>query len=249
MRPLHAIVTAGLLMNREPDLEGIVQTHCAPRTLHVIAPAAFKMSVFKESLRSIIQRTAVEIQKIIDGLKNEFGVDVEVTLFGRSLGGTLIRHAAEELGYKNIRLTVPVEAPLHPYVPVKVSKAVPPLWLCRKHYDERPEIAQKGQADLERLGTSKLLIIKGGSPDSIVPQEAQSLPGDFRELVLGHDQPIPDLSFREATNGLILQLPPFEGENGSGPLRLLPQEHRNHLFWSDDKKDFVGRVLQSALAS
>lgn len=247
MKPLHAIVAAGLLMDREPDLEDILNTHCKPRTLHVITPAPFKLSVLKENLSTIIQRTITAIQAIIDELKKEFGEDVEVALFGRSLGGYLIRHAADGMDNKNIRLKVPVEAPLHPFVPVVAPKAVPPLWLCRKHYAERPEIAQKGQADLERLGTNKLLIVKNGSPDAIVPQDAQSLPGDFRELVLSHGQPLPDLSFVSATNGLILQLPPFDGREVSGPLGLLPQEHRNHLFWPDEKKDLLGAVFKSAL--
>lgn len=247
MKPLDVIIAAGLLMDRELDLEAIVNNHCNPRSVKVITPATLSKRTLRESIVEIVERAATEIVARINELRAEFGDEIEVTLMGRSFGGLVVLLAAIKLEFRNIRLTIPFEAPLHPEVPVVAPRMVPPLWLCRKHYSLRPTLAKEAQLELEKLGTGKVMIIKGGSPDQIVPEDAQGFPGDFRSMELSTDAPLPDFGMQSADNGLIVTLPAYPGKEVPGALGLLPQDYRTHLFWPDDKKLLVGGVLNRAL--
>ncbi len=239
MRSIDIINVAGLLIDgRNDGIEDAVRTIVQPRFIKTLAPTP--PGSFHEHPNIAIERLIHMIDETVAEIQREFG-ESRVTLVGRSLGGLYALLAALRMQFRDIFRMVSLEAPLHPDVSVTPPTLLPPLMACGIHYKTRPTLAREAVNRLRELGTSRLLIVQGGSQDSVVPTAAQVIPGDFETIELSGDNfPV---QTGNGTRGLVVKLPPHIGGCDDGMKKLLPPGYRNHLFWSDEKMETILRII------
>lgn len=225
MKPVDIINVAGLLMDGKDDgIEAAVREKLQPRSIRTIAPTP--PGSMREDPRLSILRAVSMIREVIADIVRQFGKP-NVILVGRSLGGYTALLAALEMDFDDISKVVAIEAPLHPAVTVQPPALLPPLMACGAHYQMRSENMRRAIERMRELGqdsAQRLLIVQGGKEDSVVPLEAQILPGNFETV----------------------QLPPHIGGRSFGVKRPLPEGYRTHLFWSDEKMDMIVDVIEAA---
>ncbi len=223
MKPVDIINVAGLLMDGKDDgIEQALREKLHPRFLRTIAPTP--VSSMKEDPRLSILRAVTMIREVIADSVRQFG-ESNVLLVGRSLGAYTALLAALEMDFENIPMAILIEGPLHPEVTVEPPTLLPPLMACGAHYRMRPEYMRRAVERIQELDAAHhLLIVQGGGSDSVVPLEAQILPGNFETI----------------------QLPPHIGGRSLGLQRPLPEGYRNHLFWSEEKMSMIVDIIQKA---
>lgn len=223
MKPVDIINVAGLLMDGKDDgIERAVREQLQPRFLRTIAPTP--PGSMREDPRLSILRAVAMIREVIADIVRQFG-QPNVMLVGQSLGGYTAPLAALEMNFVDISRVVSIEAPLHPEVTVEPPALLPRLMACGTHYQMRSENMRRAIERLHELDVAeRLLIVQGGREDSVVPLEAQILPGNFETI----------------------QLPAHIGGRSFGLKRPLPEGYRNHLFWSDEKMEMVVDIIGRA---
>lgn len=247
-KTIDIINVAGLMLDGSGDgIEAGLKERDGCRSLQTIAPTPPKKA--REHPDESISRTMDWIQEAADQLKEDHG-NANIILIGRSYGGFVALAAAVRLHFENILHVITFLAPLHPTENVS-SPTLIPLGICAQHYNHRPEIAQECVDYLQNNGTSKLTLVQGKSPDGIVPNAAQILPGDFHRVDLS-ERPIEDSDLARTDKGSIVTFQPHEGEKGAFK-KMLPQSYRNHLFWPPEKMDhaqnIIGTVMKNTSAS
>ncbi|MEK7544768.1 MAG: hypothetical protein AAB551_01415 [Patescibacteria group bacterium] len=247
MKSVDVINVAGLLMDGKNDgLESELR-RLGVRSVRTFAPTPRESA--REHPRYAIERLMGMIQLAVQEIQKEFG-EPNILLCGRSYGGFMALQAALGMDFDSIFRVVPIEAPLHPDVPVPIPSVMKFFADCSVHYDERSRLAQRAVDHLGAAGTSRLVLVQGGAEDAMVPNAAHVLPGDFETIEFSSDAF--DFGSAERGSGLVVKLPDHLGRRMDWKSRFLPpglDRYANHLFWSDDKMDAVMKIIQSAATS
>ncbi len=246
-------------MDGENDgIEKELREKVQPRYLKTVAPTPISSAM--EHTSRAVERLVLMIRDVVRDIESQFD-EPNLFIVGRSFAA-YVAHLAliadNEFSLKKVSRAILIEGPLHPEVLVEPPKfpVLPPffpqlpflpLTACGAHYKLRPELAQEAANRLQELGTSHLVLVQGGCEDSIVPVEAQTLPGDFETIELSND----DLSRIHPANGqgIIVKLPPHIGGRSGGIRRIFPVGLRNHLFWSKAKMEMIRRIIERAADS
>lgn len=242
MKSVDIINVAGLLMDGKDDGMEKELRKLNPRSLRTVAPTPLTSA--REHPSVAIERLIEMIQRAICEIQQKFG-ESNVFVVGRSYGGFMALQAAIAMNFENILRLVSIEGPLHPDVFVCAPALLPPLMMCGVHYDARSVLAQEALDRLETLPISPLVLIQGGAKDSVVPNDAQILPGDFETVEFSGE------SFPHSLNcskGLIVRLSENLHGHNNGVKRFLPAGYRNHLSWSDEKMQAMMAIIQGVSA-
>lgn len=243
MESIDIINVAGLLMDGKDDgIEKELRETVKPRFLKTIAPTP--ISSVMEHPDHAVKRAIFMIREIMKDIERQFG-EPRVLLIGRSYGAFIALTSAVRMNFCKIFKAILIEGPLHPDITVTPPNLLPPLMACGIHYRTRPALAQEAINRLKILGTSHLVVVQGGKEDGVVPTEAHVIPGDF-ETVDFQDDHLPDIFAKNGGRGLIVRLPPHIGGSRNGIKKILPDNYRNHLFWSDEKMGAIGNIVESA---
>lgn len=198
----------------------------------VLEPPAAAISTLGERIDAFVERASRD------------DPNAALVGIGRSFGGYLLLRAAAERRerFDAFSLVVALEAPLAPDVAVGVPPLLPVLLPATRHYEERPRHAREMVRSLASLDASRVLTI-GSAVDSVVPPDAQRLPGSTT-VVWGETTTVESaLSSRRCGLHVVLPVfpPGFALESA-----LLPVDYRRHLTWHDDKHRLVNRLIVAA---
>lgn len=230
---------------KKDGIEKELRENVKPRFIRTIAPTP--ISSVMENPAYAVERAILLIEEAVQDVEQQFGAS-EVLLVGRSYGAFIALLAAVRRDFKKISRAILIEGPLHPDISVTPPNLLPPLMACDNHYKIRPTLAREAMDRLGEIGTSRLVVVQGGGEDSVVPTEAQVIPGDFETIEFLNSR----LSNRHTENGargLIIKLPSHIGGHGGGMKKLLPDGYRNHLFWSREKMQMIREIIENVSLS
>ncbi|MDP3975875.1 MAG: hypothetical protein Q8P95_03070 [bacterium] len=237
MEHVDIINVAGLMMNgRDDGIEKALREAEVGRSVRTIAPTPYKLR--HEGPEDGIARTGQLLEQAIADIDEQDG-NSRIVVVGRSYGGFMALMAAVRREFYRIFRVVLIEGPLHPDVEVGVPWLIPPLKACRAHYEARSELAREAVDYLASHGTSQVVIVQGGGKDSVVPVDAQALPGNFESTEWDGKGELAPANGQ----GRIVRLSPRLAGLGLSPRRLLPGGYRNHLFWKPEKMEAVVRII------
>lgn len=242
MSRLRVFNVAGLMLNGRVDaVADTFQAQAAPSYLETFAP--IPASRVLDPPATAIARLGERIDAFLARSAQE---DPGATLvgIGRSFGGYLLLRAATErrARFEAFSLLVALEAPLAPDVAVGIPTLLPVLLPATRHYEERPRHAAEMVRALASLDGSRVLTM-GSAVDSVVPPDAQRLPGAF--TVTWEATTTVASAVVSPPQGLHVVLPVF-APGFALETALLPVDYRRHLSWHDDKHRLVNHLIVAA---
>lgn len=239
---LRIFNVAGLMLNGRVDaLADWFRAELSPSVVETFAPIPARTVL--DPPADAIARTGARIDAFLDASRAE-DPDARLVAVGRSFGGYMLLKALSERPSRldGFARVIAIEAPLAPEVTVQIPTLLPVLLPAARHYRERPEHAATMLRALGPRERARVLSI-GSAHDSVVPPDAQGLPGARRVTL--RDAVALSSTLSPCDGGIHLVLPEMS-PGFAIETALLPLRYRTHLTWSDARHRLVNRLVTAA---